>query len=81
MNMRAGARPKPQPTQLFDVMPIRGLLRAGEEETMVFSFFAYPGIRATCNAMCQVEGGPTYTITLAGESNNIKYHVEPQVRD
>ncbi|KXZ49496.1 hypothetical protein GPECTOR_21g722 [Gonium pectorale] len=80
MSLRQG-RPKPPPTQLFDVMPIRGVLRPGEAETMTFSFFAYPGVRASCAAVCQVEGGPSYTVNLSGESNNIKYTVEPQVLD
>ncbi|GIL73964.1 hypothetical protein Vretifemale_3957, partial [Volvox reticuliferus] len=80
MSMRQG-RPKPPPTQLFDVMPIRGVLRPGEAETMTFSFFAYPGVRASCAAVCQVEGGPAYAVHLSGESNNIKYSVEPQMLD
>ncbi|KAG2489301.1 hypothetical protein HYH03_012133 [Edaphochlamys debaryana] len=80
MSLRQG-RPKPPPTQLFDVMPIRGVLRPGEAETMMFTFFAYPGMKASCTAMCQVEGGPTYTVNLSGESNNIKYAVEPQAMD
>lgn len=79
MNLRQGGRPKPPPTQLFDVMPIRGVLRPGEAEVMTFSFFAYPGVKGSCTAICQVEGGPVYTVQLAGESNNIKYNVEPQV--
>ncbi|EFJ42226.1 hypothetical protein VOLCADRAFT_67248 [Volvox carteri f. nagariensis] len=80
MSLRQG-RPKPPPTQLFDVMPIRGVLRPGEAETMTFSFFAYPGVKASCSAVCQVEGGPAYTVHMSGESNNIKYSVEPQLLD
>ncbi|PNH08880.1 Hydrocephalus-inducing protein [Tetrabaena socialis] len=80
LSLRQG-RPKPPPTQLFDVMPIRGVLRPGEAEVMTFSFFAYPGVKASCAAVCQVEGGPAYTVAISGESNNIKYSVEPQLMD
>lgn len=131
--------PKPPAVQLFDVLPIKGVLRPGESELITFSFFAFPGVKATATAQCLVEGGPLYQVrapcphararahvracrcaaraymaapaphplppslnplapfalprtppttptltpqvTMAGESNNIRYSVEPQFVD
>jgi hypothetical protein len=66
MNMRGGgkvAQAKPNPEQLFDILPIKGGLRPGESETLNFSFFAFPGVRAKSTATCVIEGGPTYSVS------------------
>lgn len=56
------SKSKPPATQLFDIMPIKGVLRPGENEIVTFAFFAYPGVKASVNAMCIVEGGPSYQV-------------------
>lgn len=61
----AKAASKPPAVQLFDILPIKGSLRPGESEVVNFSFFAYPGVKASAVAMCQVEGGPTYHVSCA----------------
>ncbi|GFH15841.1 rhodanese domain-containing protein [Haematococcus lacustris] len=81
MNMKAARQPRPPAVNLFDIMPINGVLKAGASETITFAFFAYPGVKASATAMCLVEGGPTYQVAMSGESNNIKYAVEPQFVD
>ena len=81
MSLKPGsgqASAKPPAAQLFDILPIKGLLRPGEVETVNFSFFAFPGVKAAASALCLVEGGPSYTVSMSGESNYIKYSVEPQ---
>ena len=60
--MQAAAT-KPPAVQLFDILPIKGSLRPGESEVVNFSFFAFPGVKASAVAMCQVEGGPTYNVS------------------
>jgi hydrocephalus-inducing protein len=55
--------PRPRATQLFDVLPTRGVLRPGESAAAVASFFAYPGVKASATALCQVTGGPTYHVS------------------
>lgn len=59
----AKAASKPPAVQLFDILPIKGSLRPGESEVVNFSFFAYPGVKASAVAMCQVEGGPIYHVS------------------
>ncbi len=73
--------PAPSAELLFDVLPIKGALRPGESEVVVFSFFAFPGVQCQATATCAVEGGPSYMVAMSGESNNIKFAVEPQSFD
>jgi hypothetical protein len=67
--------------QVFDVLPIRGVLPPGEQVQVEFSYFAYPGAKAECEVVLEVEGGPYGGVSLAGESNTIQYSLEPQVLD
>ncbi|KAL0040642.1 hypothetical protein WJX79_000331 [Trebouxia sp. C0005] len=65
----------------FDILPTRGMLKAGESRTVEFAYYARRGQKASTNAVCEVEGGPTYTLPVTADSNAIKYTVEPQVVD
>eukprot|EP00798_Chlamydomonas_sp_ICE-L_P006741 gene6741-3411_t len=80
-DVEAKALPKPTAVQLFDILPITGALAPGQSELITYSFFAYPGTKASALSLCSVEGGPTYKVSMTGESNNIKYSVEPQFID
>ena len=62
MNMKAARTPKPPTVQLFDVLPIKGVLRPGESELVTFAYFAFPGVKASAMAQCMVEGGPIYQV-------------------
>jgi hypothetical protein len=53
---------KPPPSQLFDILPIEGALGPGQTEQVDFSFYAYPGVRATATAACAIANGPTYEV-------------------
>jgi hypothetical protein len=57
----------------FDILPTRGMLNAGESRTVEFAYYARPGQKASTNAVCEVEGGPTYTLPVTADSNAIKY--------
>jgi hypothetical protein len=57
----------------FDILPTRGMLKAGESRTVEFAYYARPGQKASTNAVCEVEGGPTYTLPVTADSNAIKY--------
>jgi hydrocephalus-inducing protein len=81
LSLKQARQPKPPAVQLFDILPVNGVLRPGQTETITCAFFAFPGVKASATAMCLVEGGPTYQVSMSGESNNIKYSVEPQFVD
>lgn len=63
--LQAGTKAvKPPPSQLFDILPIEGTLGPGQTEQVDFSFYAYPGVRATATAACAIANGPTYEVRL-----------------
>lgn len=54
--------PKPVASQLFDILPIQGLLQPGQMEQVEFTFYAYPGVKTTALAECSVVDGPVYQV-------------------
>ena len=57
----------------FDILPTRGVLKAGHSRTVEFAYYARPGQKAATDAVCDVEGGPSYTMPVTADSNAIKY--------
>jgi hydrocephalus-inducing protein len=53
---------KPITNHLFDILPIEGTVNAGQTEQVDFSFYAFPGVKATATAACAVKNGPTYEV-------------------
>lgn len=53
---------KPPPSQLFDILPIHGVLEPGQKEQVEFSYYAYPGVKAAAVAACSVVDGPVYQV-------------------
>lgn len=56
----------------FDILPTRGVLRAGQSCEVEFSYYALPGQKAYARAVCDVEGGPQYALPVSADSNAIK---------
>ncbi|NXS73554.1 HYDIN protein, partial [Pandion haliaetus] len=59
--------------EVFDVLPLYGVLQPGESQRVTFTFFGHANIVAHVMALCQVEGGPTYKVKLSGEASLINY--------
>ncbi|XP_009468798.1 PREDICTED: hydrocephalus-inducing protein homolog [Nipponia nippon] len=59
--------------EVFDVLPLYGVLQPGESQRVTFTFFGHANIVARVMALCRVEGGPTYEIALSGEASLINY--------
>ena len=57
----------------FDILPTRGVLEAGQTCTVEFAYYARPRQKASATAVCDVEGGPTYSLPISADSNAIKY--------
>lgn len=62
----------PAGAKAFDIMPVRGVLKAGCSQRVEFAYYALPGQKAVANAVCEVVGGPCYTLPLTAESNAIR---------
>ncbi|XP_074751314.1 hydrocephalus-inducing protein homolog, partial [Athene noctua] len=59
--------------EVFDVLPLCGVLQPGKSQRVMFTFFGHTNIVAHVTALCRVEGGPTYEIALSGEASLINY--------
>ena len=62
--------------QVFDIMPLYGLLEPDQNQQMTFTFFGHPDISAQVKAICEIEGGPTSEVEIKGESSTIEYHFD-----
>ena len=67
--------------QIFDIMPIRCLLLPGQEQAVEVVYYAHAGRKAAATAVCEVAGGPEYTLALAGESAVAGFRVDKQMLD
>ncbi|NXU58594.1 HYDIN protein, partial [Turnix velox] len=59
--------------EVFDILPLYGVLQPGESQRVTFTFFGHTNIVARVMALCRVEGGPTYEVTVSGEASLINY--------
>jgi hydrocephalus-inducing protein len=74
-------RPLTPLNQVCDILPIRSALEPGQSEKVEFVFFGASQEPLNGVAECEVEGGPSYTIPLAGESSEISFKLEKDVLD
>jgi len=54
-------------------MPIYGTLKPGELEQVTLTFYGHANISSEACAVCEVDGGPSYEITLKGEASLVNY--------
>ena len=55
------------------MLPLSGVLRPSETQQIQFTFYGHCGVAASTVAVCSVEGGPNYNITLSGEASSVSY--------
>ena len=55
------------------MLPLSGVLRPSETQQIQFTFYGHCGVAASAVAVCSVEGGPNYNITLSGEASSVSY--------
>ncbi|XP_006860378.1 PREDICTED: hydrocephalus-inducing protein homolog [Chrysochloris asiatica] len=59
--------------EVFDILPLYGVLQPHSSHQISFTFYGHCDIIAHTTALCEVEGGPTYEITLKGEASLVNY--------
>jgi hypothetical protein len=69
------------PEEVLDVRPIRGVLQPGESEVVELSYFAKTGSEVRAFAVCEVHGGPSYDVAVAGEARPLAFELGPRVVD
>mmetsp|Transcript_4036 Transcript_4036/g.9628 ORF Transcript_4036/g.9628 Transcript_4036/m.9628 type:complete len:4944 (+) Transcript_4036:104-14935(+) len=66
---------------VFDILPIRSHLKVGQSETAEFVFYGHPMRKLSATAVCDVEGGPQYSLALTGSAYNIHYRFDTTLLD
>ncbi|RKO94829.1 hypothetical protein BDK51DRAFT_29881 [Blyttiomyces helicus] len=67
--------------QVFDIIPLHGLLKPGDSEQVEVTFFGHGGSKFSTLALCDVKGGPKYPVSMQGEASEIDYEFDRQVID
>jgi hydrocephalus-inducing protein len=63
--------------EVFDILPLSGTLDPGCSEDVEFVYYAYGGVPNKTNAICNIEGGPSYEVQLLGDSSLITGKILP----
>ena len=61
--------------EVFDILPLRGTIDPDAEENVEFLYFAMANRNFNVTAVCKVEGGPDYFISVAAEASNVAYSI------
>ena len=61
--------------EVFDILPLSGFLQPGESENVEFIFNSVVNHKVKAVAVCHVEGGPDYEVSLEGDSSLISYKI------
>ncbi|GMF15729.1 unnamed protein product [Phytophthora fragariaefolia] len=67
--------------QVFDILPIRGILKPNEREKIEFVYYGHANRKFKSTVACEVEGGPEYELTLSGEASSLVYKLDKQSLD
>ncbi len=67
--------------QVFDILPIRSLLRPGESEVVEFAFYAHANREFFTTAVGVVRGGPEYPIKLQADASTIIHRIDCKFLD
>jgi hypothetical protein len=67
--------------QVFDILPIRSLLRPGESEIVEFAYYAHSQRKFKTSAVAIAKGGPEYHIDLLADSSTILHRIDAQFID
>ncbi|XP_046359897.2 hydrocephalus-inducing protein homolog isoform X3 [Haliotis rufescens] len=59
--------------EVFDILPLYGTLQPGDTEQITLTFYGHADIWGQVKAICDIEGGPTYELTLKGEASLVEY--------
>lgn len=61
--------------EVFDILPVSGILLPGQTETVEFTFYAGHGMTYNGISVCSVDGGPDYQVGLVGESSFVSHRL------
>ncbi|KAM4733696.1 hydrocephalus-inducing protein homolog isoform 3-T4 [Anableps anableps] len=67
---------KLQVEEVFDIIPMYGVLQPQDQQVVIFSFFGHEDISKEVVAQCFIEDGQTYEVQVRGEASAIRYSLE-----
>ncbi|XP_033116735.1 hydrocephalus-inducing protein homolog isoform X2 [Anneissia japonica] len=67
--------------EVFDILPLYGCLMPGDSDTVTFTFYGHTDIGSEAKALCDVEGGPQYELSLKGEASLVCYSFDSKEID
>ncbi|CBZ51361.1 conserved hypothetical protein [Neospora caninum Liverpool] len=73
--------PPPPINKVFDFLPFTGSIEPGETETICATFFGVPDVRVTATALCVIENGPEFCLSLRGQASLPTFRVTPSEFD
>ncbi|CAK8990089.1 unnamed protein product [Durusdinium trenchii] len=66
-------RPVVDINQIFDILPIMGILEPGCTQDITFTYFGMKNQKFDVAAVCQTEGGPEYEVALKGQASKLDF--------
>ncbi|CAJ1447961.1 unnamed protein product [Effrenium voratum] len=73
---KSRARPAVDINQIFDILPIMGILEPGQSQDITFTYFGMKNQKFDCAAVCQTEGGPEYEVSLKGQASKLDFRLD-----
>ena len=67
--------------EIFDILPLYGVLHPGETELVTLTFFGHADILSEAHAVCEVEGGPAYDLEIKGQASLVEYDFDTKEID
>lgn len=67
--------------EVFDILPVSGMLLPGQTENVEFTFYSGNGISYNGTAVCSCDGGPDYEVPIQGDSNLVTYRLSTKELD
>lgn len=67
--------------EVFDILPVSGMLMPGQTENVEFTFYSGNGIQYNGTAVCSCDGGPDYEVPIQGDSNLVTYRLSTKELD
>jgi hydrocephalus-inducing protein len=61
--------------EVFDILPLRGVIESGNDEKVEFSYFAISNRVFELTALCKIDGGPDYPTHISAEASNVAYNL------
>lgn len=62
--------------EIFDINPLFGELAPGASQLVNVVFYGHTDIEATVTAVCEVDGGPAYSMAISGAASIVDYYLD-----